>query len=141
VEAKPTIDSPWAYLTPEEREKNPELAAVPTATELAAAVPPEGGGGGTIPDVPPVTLSPTSASVPAAGGSGSLTVTITGPGTSGTWIATKDSTATWLTFTPTAPQSASGTANYTATANTGAARSANLYINGKTFAINQAAGV
>jgi hypothetical protein len=124
-----SIDSPYAYLTAEEREKNPELAEVPTAHDLVSGMP----------DVPPVTLSPTSGTVPAEGGSGSIQVTMTGPGASGTWTVDKDATASWLTFTPTAAQSASGTVNYTATANTGAARSANFYINGKTFKLDQSA--
>jgi Bacteriophage lambda head decoration protein D/Putative binding domain, N-terminal len=126
-EAKPKMDSPWAYLTAEEREKNPELAEVPTTEELAGAMP----------DVPSVTISPTSANVAATGGNGSIAVTITAPGASGTWTVDKDSTATWLTYTPTAPQSANGTITYTATANTGAARVGRFYINGKTFTVNQ----
>jgi hypothetical protein len=134
AEEKVTVDSPWAYLTAEEREKNPEFAEVPTTQELGEAA-------GQIPDVPPVTINPTSATVLAAGGTGSITVTVTGPGTSGTWTVDKDSTATWLTYTPTTPQSASGSLNWTAAANTGAARSAHFYINGKTFTLNQGAGV
>lgn len=134
--AKPEVDSPWAYLTPEEREKSPELAAPPTIQELNEAV---DGGGGTTPDVPPVTITPTSDSLPAFGGSGSIDVTMTGQGTSGTWTVDKDSTATWLTYSPTTPQSADGTVNYTAAANAGGARTANMYINGKTFTVNQSA--
>ena len=131
--AKVSVDSPWAYLTAEEREKNPELAAPPTIQEIGEAV-------GELPDVPPVTISPTSANVLAAGGTGSVAVTMTGPGTSRTWTVTKDASATWLTYTPTTPQSTDGSVNYTASANTGSARSANLYINGKTFALTQSAG-
>jgi hypothetical protein len=92
-----------------------------------------------LPDVPPVTIAPTTASVPASGGTGSIAVTITGEGTSGTWTVDKDATATWLTYTPTTPQSASGTVNYSATANTAASRVAHFYINGKTFTLDQAA--
>jgi hypothetical protein len=137
---KISVDSPWAYLSAEEREKDPGLAAPPTLQEIGDAVG-GGEGGGTIPDVPPVTISPTSATAAASGGTGSVAVTITGPGASGTWIATKDSTATWLTFSPSTPQSASGTVTWTAAANTGGSRSANLYINGKTFALTQSAGI
>jgi len=121
------IDHPLAYLTADEREKNPELADVPSAIEIA----------GEIPDVPPVTISPASGAVPAEGGNGSIAVTVTGPGASGTWTVDKDSTATWLTFTPTGPQTGSGTVTYTAAANTGAARTAHFYINGKTFTLDQ----
>jgi len=92
-----------------------------------------------LPDVPPVTLSPTSADLPIEGGTGSFAVTVTGPGTSGTWTVDQDSTATWLTVdSPTEPQSASGAVDFTVEANAGAARSANMYVNGKTFAVNQA---
>jgi len=122
-------DHPMAYLTPDEREKNPELADVPSGLELV----------GSVPDVPPVTISPTSGSVPAEGGSGSIAVTIDGPGQSGTFTVDKDADATWLTHTPTTPQSASGSVNYTAAANTGAARTAHFYINGKTFTLDQGA--
>jgi hypothetical protein len=128
--AKVQVDSPWAYLTAEEREKNPELAAVPTTEELVAAVP----------DVPGVTISPTSANVLAAGGTGTITVTITSPGASGTWTVDKEATATWLTHSPTTPQSANGSVTYTAAANTGAARVGHFYINGKTFTLNQGGG-
>ena len=128
------VDNPIAYLTPDERENNPELADIPSPIELAANPP-----GGGLPDVPPVTISPTSGTVAAEGGTGSIAVTVTGPGASGTWTVDKDSTATWLTFTPTGPQSGSGSVNYTAAANTGAARTANFYINGKTFKLDQSA--
>jgi hypothetical protein len=126
-----SIDSPWAYLTAEEREKQPELAAVPTAAEITDAV----GGAG---EVAAVTISPTSDSMGATAETANFTVTKTG---SGTWSATKDAAATWLTIvSPTAPQAASGTVTYAVTTNTGAARSASITVNGKTFAITQAAG-
>jgi hypothetical protein len=94
-----------------------------------------------LPDVPPVTIDPTSVSRPATAGSGSFHVTITGPGVSGTWTATKDGTAAWLTFSPLTPQSADGTVSYSVTLNTGALRTANIYVNGKTFGITQSAGI
>ena len=130
AETKPVVDSPWAYLTPEERANNPELAAMPTTQELAGA----------IPDVPGVTISPTSETVLASGGSGSINVTITSPGTSGTWTVEPEASATWLTFSPTTPQSADGTVTWTAAANsTGQPRAGHCYINGKTFTCNQGA--
>jgi hypothetical protein len=128
-EQKPTADSPWAYLTPEERERHPELAHVPTTDEIA----------GSIPDVPGVTISPGSANVGAGGGNGTVTVTINSPGASGTWTVDPEASATWLTHTPTTPQSADGSVTWTAAINeTGAARVGHLYINGKTFTLNQA---
>jgi hypothetical protein len=129
------IDHPLAYLTPDEREKNPELADVPSGIELVGEHPP---GSGT-PDVPPVSISPTSNTVPASGGTGSIAVAITGEGQSGTWTVDKDADATWLSYTPTTPQSEDGGVEYTADANTGAARTAHFYINGKTFTLNQSA--
>jgi hypothetical protein len=96
---------------------------------------------GPLPDVPPVTIDPTSAAVAAAGESGSFAVTLTGPGLSGTWTAEKDAAADWLTVTPDTPQSTDGDVNYTAAPNLGAERTANINVNGKTFAITQAAGV
>jgi hypothetical protein len=95
-------------------------------------VPPE-----TLPDVPPVTISPTSDTVAATGGTGSFTVTVTGPGTSGTWTVDKDATALWLTYTPTSPQTVSGTVNYDVAENLGVLRAANMYCNGKTFTVTQ----
>jgi len=89
------------------------------------------------PDVPPVTLNPIQADVQANSFSGSFTVTMTGEGLSGTWIATKDSTADWLTFSPDTPQSADGDVEYSVMPNLGAARTAHIYVNGKTFTINQ----
>ena len=99
---------------------------------VAAEVPPE-----TLPDVPPVTITPTSDTVAATGGTGSFTVTVTGPGTSGTWTVDKDATALWLTYTPTSPQTVSGTVNYDVAENLGLLRAANMYINGKTFTVTQ----
>jgi hypothetical protein len=89
--------------------------------------------------VPPVTLAPTGASPAIGGGAASFTVTITGYGVSGTWFWDKDASATWLTVTsPLTPQTASGPLNYTVAANAGAPRSANIYVNGKTFTVSQA---
>jgi len=84
------------------------------------------------------TIDPETADVPAAGGSGTFHVTITGIGLENTWTAEKDSAADWLTFSPDMPQPADGDVTYTAAPNLGAERSANIYVNGKTFAITQA---
>jgi len=89
------------------------------------------------PDVPPVLLNPIQADVTPASFSGSFSVTMTGEGLSGTWIATKDSTADWLTFSPDTPQSADGDVAYSVTGNTGPPRTAHIYVNGQTFTINQ----
>jgi len=91
-----------------------------------------------IPEVPAVELNPTSDSMPLIGGSGSFSVIITGPGISGTWTAEQDAVATWLTITdPTVPQTEDGHVSYTVSPNGGAPRAANIYVNGKTFSIDQ----
>jgi all-beta uncharacterized protein len=89
------------------------------------------------PDVPPVTINPIQADVQVNSFSGSFTVTMTGEGLSGTWIATKDAAADWLTFSPDTPQSADGDVEYSVMPNIGPARTAHIYVNGKTFTINQ----
>ncbi len=92
-----------------------------------------------LPDVPPVSIIPTSAAAPAEGGPGSFAVAMTGPGESGTWTVDKDAVDDWLTIdSPTTPQSADGQVMYTVDANAGAARSAGIYVNGKTFTVTQA---
>jgi hypothetical protein len=133
VTTKPSIDSPWAYLTPEEREKNPELAAPPTMQELQEVA------GEVPPDALAVTISPASDSVTATAETANFAVTVTGPGGSGkTWAATKD--VAWLTIvSPTAPQTASGTVTYAVAANTGVARVGKITVNGKIFTVNQSA--
>jgi hypothetical protein len=91
-----------------------------------------------LPDVPPVTISPTEAAALAAGGVGSFDVAITGPGTSGTWTVDKDAAADWLTVvSPTTPQATDGTVDYDVAPNDAAERSANMYVNGKTFTVTQ----
>jgi hypothetical protein len=91
-----------------------------------------------LPDVPPVTINPTEATLPAEGGSGVISVTMTGPGVSGTWTVDKDAGATWLTYTPDTPQSVDGEIDYAADVNTDVeARSGNFYVNGKTFTVTQ----
>ena len=93
-----------------------------------------------LPDVPPVTIEPTEASVGAGGTSGNtVAVTITGEGVSGTWTVDKQSEATWLqVLSPQAPMAADGVVIYNVASNqTGAPRSGQMYINGKTFTVNQ----
>jgi hypothetical protein len=91
-----------------------------------------------VPDVPPVTLSPTEAAALATGGAGSFDVAITGPGTSGTWTVDKDAVADWLTVvSPTTPQATDGTVDYDVAPNDAAERTANMYVNGKTFTLTQ----
>jgi hypothetical protein len=80
-----------------------------------------------------VTLQPASVSVAAAGGVGSFAVTV---GAGCQWTATEQ--ATWLTLS-TASGVGNGSVGYTATANTGAARSAVVTVGGATFTISQAA--
>jgi hypothetical protein len=91
-----------------------------------------------IPDVPPVTLTPTTNSHSQAGGVGTFQVTVDGPGTSGTWTVQKQSEATWLTVdSPTTPQTESGPVSYTVAPGDGTAKTGQLYINGKTFNVVQ----
>ena len=99
-------------------------------------LPPEGGG---LPDVPPVTLDPTGRTHTAPGGNGSIQVTVTGEGVSGTWTVDKQSEATWLhVLVPTEPQVASGGISYSVDPNsTGQSRVGQLYVNGKTFTATQ----
>jgi len=98
------------------------------------------------PFLPPTTavrLEPLSATIPAIGSfSETIAVFITTPGQDPTWMPTKDASATWLMIaSPTVPQTTDGTVEYQVSANAGAARSANIYINGKTFTVDQEAGV
>jgi hypothetical protein len=93
------------------------------------------------PPVPPdgsVSLSPTGAIPPAAGGSNSFQVTMTGEGT---WTATGG--APWLTIdSPTGPQTQSGDVNYTVDANDGpGTRAGDIQVNTETFTVTQAAPV
>jgi Putative binding domain, N-terminal len=94
-----------------------------------------------LPDVPPVDIDPADASFDAAGGNGTIQVTVTGEGQSGTWTVDKDSEDTWLTLvSPTTPQTDSGAVIYTAAANeSGSERTGHFYINGKTHTVVQSA--
>ena len=84
------------------------------------------------------TLNPTSASVGASGGTGSFTLTT---GTGCTWSI--GSGATWLVATSATSGTGSTTVNWSAGANTGAQRSANLTVGdatlGATFVVTEAA--
>jgi hypothetical protein len=79
-------------------------------------------------------ISPTSASVPASGGSGTVSVT-TQAGCS--WTAT--SKVWWITITSGASGLGNGTVAYSVAANTGAARTGTLTIAGQTFTVSQQA--
>ena len=79
-------------------------------------------------------ISPTSASIPAAGGSGSVTVT-TQAGCA--WSAT--STSAFVTVTSGSSGTGNGTVAYSVAQNTNTARSGGITIAGQTFTVNQAA--
>ncbi len=79
-------------------------------------------------------LSPSSASFAAAGGSGTTTLS-TGAGC--TWNVA--SSASWLTVSSATSGTGSATISFAAAANTGATRSANLTIGGMTLVVTQAA--
>jgi len=117
----------------------PDVRAI--CEELIAAIDEAMGGSvpidPVVPDVPPVSIDPTSDTVQVVGGTGNILVTIMGDGVSGTWTVDKDADATWLTYSPTTPQSTNGWVAWTAAPNSGAARTAHFYINGKTFTLNQ----
>jgi len=80
-------------------------------------------------------ISPTSASFPAAGGSGSVSVaTDAGCG----WTATAN--ASWIQITAGSTGSGPGTVAYTVDANTGIQRAGTMTIAGSVFQVTQAAG-
>lgn len=82
------------------------------------------------------TISPTTASLAAAGGNGTVTVTTT-PGCA--WTAS--SSASWVSIASGSSGSGSGSVTYSVAANTGTStRSATLTIAGLTFTITQAGG-
>ena len=97
---------------------------------------------GFLPQVPPVTLSPTSASLPPGAAAGqTFSVTVNGQGQSGTWTVSQDASATWITIvSPLSPQANDGVVTYNVAANAGAQRVANMYVNGKTFQVTQLLG-
>jgi peptidyl-Asp metalloendopeptidase len=79
-------------------------------------------------------LSATSTSVPASGGSGSDALSA---GSGCAWSVS--TSASWVTVTSAKSGTGSASVNYSAGANTGATRSANLTIGGQTLVIMQAA--
>lgn len=79
-------------------------------------------------------VSPTSASLPVGGGAGPGILVTTTP-TCGWTAASND---TWLTITSSASVTGSGTVSFSASANTGAARSGSLLIAGQTITVSQA---
>lgn len=83
-----------------------------------------------------VSLTPPADSVGAVTETTTFHVTVTG---AGTWTAA--TAASWITIvSPTDPQSVDGDVTYSVTDNTGAERIGDITVNGKTFAVTQAAG-
>jgi hypothetical protein len=78
----------------------------------------------------------TTSSFAAAGGTGSVPVTVTA-GTGCTWTAT--SSASFVVISAGASGTAAGTVTFTVAANTGAARTATLTVAGTSFTITQSA--
>ncbi|MBI4914924.1 MAG: PKD domain-containing protein [Acidobacteria bacterium] len=80
-------------------------------------------------------ISPTSASAPAAGGNG--TVAVTASNSSCTWGAS--SNASWITLTGGTSGTGNGTVSYQVSANSGGQRTGTVTIAGQTFTVTQAA--
>jgi hypothetical protein len=80
-------------------------------------------------------LDATSASVPAEGGNGS--VTVTAPTGSCSWRATTD--ASWIAITSGSSGSGNGTVNYSVATNAGGARTATIVVAGLIYTVSQAA--
>ena len=78
------------------------------------------------------TLSAPSATIPAAGGTGTFNVTAPA---GCTWTAL--TSATWITITAGASGSGNGTVSFTVAANTGASRTDNIVVAGQTFTVTQ----
>ncbi len=81
-------------------------------------------------------ITPTNASAPASGATGSVAVAAPG---GCTWTA--NSNAAWLTVSSGASGNGNGTVAYTAGANTGAQRTGTITIAGQTFTVTQAAAM
>lgn len=82
-----------------------------------------------------ISLQPTSTSLPAAGGTGTVAVTA---GTSCPWTAS--ALASWITLTTPVSGSGNGSVGFSVAANTTtSSRSGTLNIGGQTFTVNQAA--
>src|SRR6516162_7551816 len=83
------------------------------------------------------TIAPTSQSLGAAGGTGSVAVTT---GATCAWTAASNNTS-WLTVTSGASGTGNGTVAFSAAANTATStRAGTITIGGNTFTVNQAAG-
>ncbi|HXW04618.1 MAG TPA: BACON domain-containing carbohydrate-binding protein [Vicinamibacterales bacterium] len=82
-----------------------------------------------------VTLTASTATLPAAGGSGSVAVRA---GEGCTWTAVSQDA--WLTITQGGSGTGAGTVGFTGAANTGAPRSGTILIGGRTFTVNQEGG-
>jgi len=80
------------------------------------------------------TLTPTSTSVPVAGGTGSFSMTT---GSACPWTAV--SNAGWITVTSGGSGPGSKTVNFSAGANNGGARAGTISLGGKTFTVNETA--
>ena len=89
-------------------------------------------GSGLAPVVCATTLTPSTATISGAGGSGSIAVADTCG-----WTATPS--ASWITITSGSAGSGSGTVGYAVAANTGVARSGTIAIGTRTFTITQEA--
>jgi hypothetical protein len=118
----------------------PHSVAAPVGAPAPPAIGPEFGVFVVLTVAPPpactYALGATSASVGAAGGSGSVAVTA---GSGCAWTAS--SGASWLTITGGTSGAGNGTASWSAAANSGCSgRSASLTIAGKTYTVTQAAG-
>ena len=106
--------------------------------------PPEGESGGELPDVAPVSLTPTEQSFTPEGGSGTFVVEMTGPGVSPTWTVDIDGGATtWINLMSpplhVAQSHTPGSVTFAVAVNEGVARAGNFYVNGKVFVVSQSA--
>jgi Viral BACON domain/Putative binding domain, N-terminal len=81
------------------------------------------------------TIAPSSQSIAAGGGTGSVTVTADAICA---WTATKD--VPWISITSGASGTGHGTVSFSVSPNTGPARSATVTIAGKPFSVTQASG-
>jgi hypothetical protein len=81
------------------------------------------------------TISPETQSVPASGGSGTISVT-SGPGCQ--WTATTD--ASWIAFTSATTGAGNGSVTFNVAPTNGPARVGHVSINGRIFTVNQGQG-
>ena len=84
------------------------------------------------------TVTPATQTIPAAAGTGTVNVTTTG---GCAWTASVTAhTPTWLTIPAGTTDNKSGVITFSATANTGAERTASLSVNGQSVSITQSSG-